>query len=186
MRASRRLYLQPKTEPLEVTQSRSVPAVVSVNLCAARNRHRLSSMTSQFAIEDGTIRSHAISLGACPHAIEPLCRTKAASPRLDDLPICCPGPYQRRLVFVAPHGCKLAAPRPHICNVVSRPSLTPSTERCSRHAKHKPGTGVMSCPAYMGALISGILSSTCRGQQWGNSQLTHLGVLSAGQLDRIS
>ena len=71
-----------------------------VNLYAPTNRHRLASMTALFAIEDGTIKSDAISFGACPHANEPLCRTEASSPRLDDVPICCLGPYLRRLFLL--------------------------------------------------------------------------------------
>ena len=71
-----------------------------VNLYHPTNRHHLASMTALFAIEDGTIKSHAISLVACPHAKEPLCRTEASSPPLDDVPICCLGPYQRRLFFL--------------------------------------------------------------------------------------
>ena len=55
---------------------------------AAPKRHRVGSTTSQFVAEDGTIGSHAISMGACHHAIAPGCLTEPSSWG-HDVSICC-------------------------------------------------------------------------------------------------
>ena len=110
VRGRRGLYLQPKAQALGLAQSEAEPAVMPVNLYAPTKRHRLGSMTSLFAAEDGTIWSHAISIDACRHAIDPLSGSETSSPLLHDVSISCRGPYQRTLVFVARLACKLAVP----------------------------------------------------------------------------
>ena len=75
----RRLYVMPKAEPLGVTQSKSEPAVMPLNLCAPPKRLLERTMTSQFDDDNGTIGSPAIRMGAFRDPTAPGGPTEASS-----------------------------------------------------------------------------------------------------------